>query len=134
MTIEILLGPSGNARALVWRREFGQEWKPVSAVPEIIDTGAHVHAETTGKEGDEHEAFVDDDGTRYEWDDAAGKYIPSDMQQVETGKNTGYSVNDMVYPDGGVGPSDDGNEDVIRRKAALLAAQERSEKGKQAIS
>ncbi|KAI8109199.1 hypothetical protein M9435_005611 [Picochlorum sp. BPE23] len=129
---EILLGPSGNARALVWRREFGQEWKPVSAVPEIIDTGAHVHAETTGKEGDEHEAFVDDDGTRYEWDAAAGKYIPSDMQQVETGKNTGYSVNDMVYPDGGVGPSDAGNEDVIRRKAALLAAQERSEKGKQA--
>eukprot|EP00889_Picochlorum_renovo_P008776 jgi/Picre1/35806/NNA_003266.t1 len=96
------------------------------------NTGAHVHAETTGKEVDEHEAFVDDDGTRYEWDAAAGKYIPSDMQQVETDKNTGYSVNDMVYPDGGVGPSDDGNEDVIRRKAALLAAQERSEKGKQA--
>ena len=79
MFIETLLGASGNDRGLVWRREFGQEWKPVSAVPEIIET-------VPGTDGKEHEAFVDDDGTRYEWDTAAGKYIPSDMKEEEGGE------------------------------------------------
>ncbi len=110
----------------MWRREFGQEWKPVSAVPEIIET-------LPGTDAKEHEAVVDDDGTRYEWDTAAGKYIPSDMKEEEGGGGTvGFSASDMVYPDGGVAASDGGSDDMVLRKAALQAALERSEKGKEA--
>ena len=44
----------------------------------------------------------------------------------------GFSASDMVYPDGGVAASDGGSDDMVLRKAALQAALERSEKGKEA--
>ena len=38
----------------------------------------------------QEKSFVDDDGTRYEWNQESGKYVPVDLE---------YAIEDMVFPD-----------------------------------
>lgn len=79
---------------LFWTHNFGSEWKPLSDIPELgflLRIGMRPSSSCLPEE---EKSFVDDDGTKYEWDEISQKFIP-----VEEGGD----IKDMIYQgkDGG---------------------------------
>jgi len=115
-----------SPNTLFWTNSFGSEWKPLSSVHQLAPL---LRNATEGLElsksppGNQEKSFVDDDGTRYEWDEASGKFVPVDIE---------YAIEDMVFPDGQSGGQVEESpsaQDKLKMQA-LVEAQERSNDAK----
>lgn len=127
-----------SSSTLFWTKDFGSEWKPLDSIPELsslLQAGQTTEGQCFPDQ--EETSFVDDDGTRYEWDEISKKYVPVDMK---------YSIEDMMFDqereegrvgtDGKNGQRLGGEPGVIssndeKKRQALLEAQERSIKAKE---
>lgn len=122
---------------LFWTREFGSEWKTLSSIAELAPvllgsvelgpTSTPLHGEerpldvTPSSPDGEDRSFVDDDGTRYEWDSRTRKYIPVDADgDLAPGNNTAARTK---------GPGRGLDEE--RAQAAMQEAQDRANRAKE---
>ena len=80
------------------------------------------------EEAPDGERFVDDDGTEYQWDRVARKYVPIERAGTDGGGGS-IPPSDMVFDPAVVGNS---AEDVEKKRAAFEEAKERAAKGKAA--
>lgn len=113
-----------SPNTLFWNSSFGPEWKPLSSVPELVSLLSIEESLLDSCQPDNQEkSFVDDDGTRYEWNQESGKYVPVDLE---------YAIEDMVFPDAkAVCQGQESMSDMGKMKMqALTKAEERSKDAK----
>jgi HIV Tat-specific factor 1 len=138
-TVETLqsLEASFEPSTLFWTREFGSEWKPLSSIAELapvllgsVELGPTSRPlwekerpldEEPSSPAGRDRSFVDDDGTRYEWDSMSRKYIPVDAAgDPAPGNNTASRTK---------GQTQGLNEE--RAQAAIQEAQDRANRAKE---
>lgn len=104
-----------NDTTLFWGGE-GEEWKPLAQIVHLAEAlGGNVKLQETAESPEspppEERRFVDDDGTTYEWDSRARKFVPLEILELDVPE---YDENDMVFvPD---------NEEKESKEKSVVAA------------
>eukprot|EP00890_Picochlorum_soloecismus_P005566 jgi/Picsp_1/600/NSC_00597-R1_protein len=112
---------------LFWKQGLSG-WSKLGDVPELRSALLVQYRSQDDDQAPDEERFVDDDGTEYEWDRAARKYVPKESEGLETGSGS-IPSSDMVFDPAVVGNS---AEDIDKKRAAFEEAKERAAKGKAA--
>lgn len=121
---ELAKGGTFSTNTLFWTSSLGSEWKPLPSIPELVSIlPVEEIVSKNSTPGVKETSFVDDDGTRYEWNEEARKYIPLDLE---------YDIEDMVYPQEieGIGPSGSQAVNDNMKMQALADAEERSKEAR----
>lgn len=104
-------------------------WSKLGDVQELRSALLVQHRIQDDEEAPDGERFVDDDGTEYEWDRAARKYVPIERERQGAGGGA-IPSSDMVFDPAAVGNLVD--EDIDKKRVAFEEAKERAAKGKAA--